>query len=156
MWTTNKLLQTALRKWMHNNRQPEVVVVTDRHTVGENGLGLNWPRHHYQIVQEVLYQQWFRWHRRWCIVWQIQHWLLGRRRWRVWWNGDTRTDTTDVQWREWWWILGIWINMADFSPIAELIWPHVCFICYHPSLKKNLNSEKIVLCVEYHTSFKIK
>jgi len=28
-----------------------------RHTVGENILGLNQPRHYYQIVQEVLYQQ---------------------------------------------------------------------------------------------------
>jgi len=27
------------------------------HTVGEDGLGLNQPRHHYQIAQEVLYQQ---------------------------------------------------------------------------------------------------
>jgi len=28
-----------------------------KNTVGENGLGLNRPRHYYQIVQEVLYQQ---------------------------------------------------------------------------------------------------
>ena len=68
----------------------EVAIVTYRHTVGENGLRLNRPRHYYQIVQEVLYQHWFRWHVRWYIVgwtaWQIWHWL-GRRRWRrVWWH----------------------------------------------------------------------
>ena len=57
MGTTNKLLQTALRKRTHSSRQPEAAVVTYRHTVGENGLGLNRPCHHYQIVQEVLYQQ---------------------------------------------------------------------------------------------------
>ena len=68
MGTTNKLLQTALKKWMHSSRQPEATVVTYRHIVGENGLGLNRPHHHYQIIQKVLYQQWFRWHRRWCIV----------------------------------------------------------------------------------------
>jgi len=29
---------------------------------------------------------------------------------------DTRTDTTDVQWREWWWwFFWFWINIADFS-----------------------------------------
>jgi len=32
-----------------------VAVVTYRHTVGENGLGLNRPRH-YQIVEEMLHQ----------------------------------------------------------------------------------------------------
>jgi len=42
---------------MHSSRQPEVAVVTYRHTVDENCLELNRPRHHYQIVQEVLYQQ---------------------------------------------------------------------------------------------------
>jgi len=41
MGTTNKLLQTALRKRTHSNRQPELAVVTYRHTVVENGLGLN-------------------------------------------------------------------------------------------------------------------
>ena len=45
---------------------------------------------YYQIIQEVLYQQWFRWHRKWCIVdwtvWQIQHWLWWRRRRYVWWH----------------------------------------------------------------------
>ena len=41
---------------MDSNRQPEVVVVTYRHTAGENSLGLNQPCHHYQIIQEVLYQ----------------------------------------------------------------------------------------------------
>ena len=56
-------------------------------TVGENGLGVNQPRHHYQIIQEVLYQQWFRWHGRLFIVsWQIQHWLWQRKRRRVWWH----------------------------------------------------------------------
>jgi len=55
MGTSNKLLQTALREWTHNSRQPEAAIVTYHHTVGDNGLGLNWPRHHYQIVQEVLY-----------------------------------------------------------------------------------------------------
>jgi len=39
--TTNKLLQTPL--W------------------------LNRPHHHYQIIHYVFYQQWFRWHGRWCI-----------------------------------------------------------------------------------------
>ena len=57
MGTTNKLLQTALQKRTHSSRQPEAAVVTHCHTVDENGLGLNQPRHHYQIVQEVLYQQ---------------------------------------------------------------------------------------------------
>jgi len=52
MGTTNKLFQTALRKRTHRSRQPVTAVVTYRHTVGENGLGLN----HYQIVQEVLSQ----------------------------------------------------------------------------------------------------
>jgi len=52
-----KLLQTTLRKQTHSSRQPEVAVVTYSHTEGENGLGLNRPRHHYLIVKEVLYQQ---------------------------------------------------------------------------------------------------
>jgi hypothetical protein len=43
MGTTNKLLQTALQKRTHSNRQPEAAVVTFCHTVGENGLGLNRP-----------------------------------------------------------------------------------------------------------------
>jgi len=42
---------------MHSSRQPEVAIITYHHTVGENGLGLNQPSHHYQIIQEVLYQQ---------------------------------------------------------------------------------------------------
>ena len=37
MGTTNKLLQTALRKRTHNSRQPEAVIVTYHHTAG---LGL--------------------------------------------------------------------------------------------------------------------
>jgi len=57
MGTTNKLLQTVLQKRMHSRRLPEAAIVTYRHTVGKNGLGLNRPRHHYQVVQEVLYQQ---------------------------------------------------------------------------------------------------
>jgi len=57
MGTTNKLLQTALQKRTHSNRQPEAVIVTYHHTVGIKGLGLNRPRHYYQIVQEVLYQE---------------------------------------------------------------------------------------------------
>jgi len=57
MGTTNKLLQIALWKPTDSNRQPELVVVTYRHTVGENGLRLNQSCHHYQIVQEVLYQE---------------------------------------------------------------------------------------------------
>ena len=88
MGTTNKLLQTALLKRTHSRRQPEADFVTNRHKVGENGLGLNCPRHYYQIIQEVLYQQWFRWHGRWCIVgwtvWQIWHWQ--RRCCHVWWH----------------------------------------------------------------------
>ena len=48
MGNTNKLLQTALTKWTHSSRQPEVAVVTYLHTVAENGLGLNWPWHYYQ------------------------------------------------------------------------------------------------------------
>jgi len=62
MGTTNKLLQIALQKRTHSSRQPEAAVVTYRHTVGENGLGLNQSWHYHQIDQEVLYQQWFRWH----------------------------------------------------------------------------------------------
>ena len=57
MGTTNKLLQTALRKRMHSSRESEAAVVTYHHTVGENSFGLNRPHHHYQIIQEVLYQQ---------------------------------------------------------------------------------------------------
>ena len=58
MRTTNKLLvlQTALRKRMHSSKQPELAVVSYHHIVGENGLGLNRPRHYYQIIQ-VLYHQ---------------------------------------------------------------------------------------------------
>ena len=48
MGITNKLLQKALQKRTHSSRQPEAAVVTYRHTVGENGLGLNRPRHHYE------------------------------------------------------------------------------------------------------------
>ena len=54
MGTTNKLLQTALRKRTHSSRQPQAAVVTYRYTVGENSLGLKRPWHYYQIVQEVL------------------------------------------------------------------------------------------------------
>jgi len=57
MGTTNKLLLTALRKRTHSSRQAEAAVVTYRHTVGENDLVLNRPHYHYQIIQEVLYQQ---------------------------------------------------------------------------------------------------
>ena len=50
--------------------------------------GIKSTLHYYQIIQEVLYQQWFRWHRRWYIVgwkaWQI--WLRRRRWWDVWWR----------------------------------------------------------------------
>jgi len=46
MGTTNKLFQTALWKQTHSSRQPEAGFITYRHTVGENGLGLNQPRHH--------------------------------------------------------------------------------------------------------------
>ena len=73
--------------WTNSSSHPEAAVITSRHTVGENGLGLNRPWHYYQIVQEVLYQQWFRWHGRWCIVgwtvWQIWHWLRHIRRQHV-------------------------------------------------------------------------
>jgi len=59
-------------------------------------LGLNRPCFHYQIIQEVIYQQWFRWHGKWGIVcwtlWQIRHWLQRRRR-----------------------IVWFWINIAGFS-----------------------------------------
>ena len=57
MGTINKLLQTALQKRKHSSRQPEAAIITYRHTVGENGLGLNRSHHHYQIIPEVLYQQ---------------------------------------------------------------------------------------------------
>jgi len=40
-----------------SSQQPEAAVVAYCLTVGENSLGLNQPRHHYQIVQDVLYQQ---------------------------------------------------------------------------------------------------
>ena len=40
MGTTNKLLQTALQKRTHSRRQPEMAVITYRHTVGENGPGI--------------------------------------------------------------------------------------------------------------------
>ena len=75
--------------------------------------------HHYQFVQEVLYQQWFRCHGRWCIVgWTvlpIRHWLRRIRRQHVWWHMNR------FQWREWWWwIFWFWINIADFS--ASYMW----------------------------------
>jgi len=54
MRTTNKPLRTTLRKRMHSSRQPEAAVVTYHHTVGENGLRLNRPHHHNQIIQNVL------------------------------------------------------------------------------------------------------
>ena len=38
MGTTNKLLQTALRKRTHSTRQPESAVVAYRQMVSENGL----------------------------------------------------------------------------------------------------------------------
>ena len=86
MWTTNKLLQTALQKGTNSSRQPEEAVVTYRHAVGENGLGLNQP------------------------------W---RRRQDVWWHADTWTD---VQWRQWWWIFGFWINLLILGwPILLLV-----------------------------------
>ena len=40
---TNKLIQKALRKRTHSSRQSEVAVLTYRHSVVENGLGLNLP-----------------------------------------------------------------------------------------------------------------
>ena len=40
-----------------HSRQPEAAIVTYRHTVDENSLGLNWPQHYYQIDQEVLSRQ---------------------------------------------------------------------------------------------------
>jgi len=58
---------------MHSSRQPKAVIVTYHHTVGENGLGLNRPWHYYQIIQEVHYQQWFRWHGRYDIFLDEQH-----------------------------------------------------------------------------------
>jgi len=39
MGTTNKLLQTTLRKRTHTSRKPEEVIITYHHTVGEDGLG---------------------------------------------------------------------------------------------------------------------
>jgi len=47
METNNKLLQTALWKLIYSSRQCEAVVVTYRHTVGENSLGLNRLCYHY-------------------------------------------------------------------------------------------------------------
>jgi len=85
-----------------NLKQP---VVTYHHTVGENGLGLNQPWYYYQIVQEVLYQQWFRWHGRWYIVgwttWQI--WLRWRRQRHVWWhmNGYNRCSMNSDDFQFW-------------------------------------------------------
>jgi len=55
MGTTKKLLQTALQKRTHSSKQPEAAIVTYRHAVGENGLGLNQLRYYYQIIQEVLF-----------------------------------------------------------------------------------------------------
>jgi len=118
MGTTNKLLQTALQNRTDSSRQPEATVnaiVTYRYTVGENGLGLNRPQHYYQIIQVVLYQQWFRWHGRWYIVgwtaWQI--WLR-RRRWRdVWWhmNRYNRCSMKIVMIMN----FGVFNKLADFS-----------------------------------------
>jgi len=39
---------------MDSSRQPKAAIVTYHHTMDENGLGLNRPCHHYQIIQEVL------------------------------------------------------------------------------------------------------
>jgi len=58
MGTTNKLLQKALWKWTHSSRQPEAAILINRQRVGENGLGFYRLCHYYQIIQEVLYQQW--------------------------------------------------------------------------------------------------
>jgi len=73
MGTTNKLLQTALQKWTHSSRQPEVAVVTYCHTVGENGLGLNdldgmeddvlWPEQYDKSDTDVTW-----WHTNRCSV----------------------------------------------------------------------------------------
>jgi len=68
---------------MHSNNQLETAVITYHHTVGENGLGLYRPCHHYQIIQEMLYQQWY------IVGWTAQpiwHWLRGRKQRHVWWR----------------------------------------------------------------------
>jgi len=58
---TWQLLINYLKQHYRNERtaagKHEAAVVTYRHTMGENSLGLNRPRHYYQIIQEVLYQQ---------------------------------------------------------------------------------------------------
>ena len=107
-------------------RQPEAAIVTCCHTVGKNGLGFYRPRHHYQIIQKVLYQQWFRWHRRWCIVgwtaWRSWHWLGQRRQWDVWWhtNGYNRCSLKRVMMMNF--FGGVLINIADFSASYMRVW----------------------------------
>ena len=69
MITTNNVLITSKAgasellivinyfKQHYGNICTEAAVVTYCYTVGKNGLGLNQPRHYYQIIQEVIYQQ---------------------------------------------------------------------------------------------------
>jgi len=82
-------------------------------------MGLNQPCHHYQIVQEVLCQQWFRWYGRWCIVgwtvWQIWHWR--RRQWHVWWHTN-RYNRCSVK----------RVMMINFLVLNQYCWFY-CILC---------------------------
>jgi len=88
MGTTNKLLQTALRKRTHSSRQPEVAhCYLSSHSGWEQPGIKSTPA---LLPNQLLYQLRFRWHRRWYIVgwtvWQIRRWLRWRRQWHVWWH----------------------------------------------------------------------
>ena len=109
MGTTINYEQTALQKQKHSCRQPEAVIVTQHHTVGDDCLGFYRPRHHYQIIQEVLYHQSFRWCRRWCITDKsnTDSDEEGNKMY-----DDAQTDTTDVQWSKMM-NFGFWINIGD-------------------------------------------
>jgi len=103
--TSNKLLQTALRKWMHSSSQLEAAIFTYHHTVGVNGLGLNRPCH--QQAPTKSFKK--------C---SISNDLDGMEDGVLWGEQYDKSDTdsneegddmyddtlTDVQWRElWWW-----------------------------------------------------
>ena len=92
MGTTNKLLQTALWKWTHSSRQPEVAIVTKsfkecsiiNNLDGTEG-DILWDQQHDKSDSDEEGDDMY---------------------------DDTWTDTTDVQWRQWWWwIFGFWINL---------------------------------------------
>ena len=96
-------------KWLNSSRQPEAAVVTCCHAVGEDSLGSYQRRHHYQIIQEVVYLD----STEDDVLWAKQHdksdtdfHKEGDEMYDDIWT-DITDHLLDVQWREWWWwILG--------------------------------------------------